>query len=105
MKISQRMIQAADWKCVYTYVGATTSFKTFACAAIPGLTITHDKVGSRPTKKTYSVNGRKTDSVITAIRWYNAEASGQEQGELGKRPVAGSPESIKATRGGTSIRQ
>lgn len=88
-KISQRIIQEATWKCVYTYVGKTSSFRTFACDSIPGLTITHDRVGSKPTKKTYSVNGRKTDSVITAIRWYNQTGNfkqGPKPGEL-KIPI------------------
>lgn len=91
-RISAKIMRDAEWKCVYSYVGSTTSFKTYASDAIPGLTITYDKVGSKRTKTTYTISGPnywfRTESPSQAVRLYNAQIEKARDG----RPATGSPE-------------
>lgn len=70
-QITARALRQADWKKVYQYTGATTSFSTYACDALPGLTVTHEKRGSKRTRTYYTVRGRQTDSPTQAVRLYN----------------------------------
>lgn len=89
MPISNKTLRDAEWKSVYRYIGATTGFETYACDALPGITITHNKVGSKRTTTIYRVHGKTTDSPIQAVRLYNEE----EKRRAGGYQAAGSPKS------------
>lgn len=101
-KVTAKKMRDVEWKCVYSYIGVNTSFKTYASDAIPGLTITYDKVGSKRSKTTYTISGvtshpdlaakskwsAKTESPSQAVKIYNA----QIEKAAGRRPSAGDPE-------------
>lgn len=104
-QITQRKIRDAEWAQVYAYDGKGTRFKTYACDAIPNLTITHEKIGKRRSRSVYTVirTGEvnlRTDSILHAIRSYNAEAK-KRAGV--SRPAAGSPEQARQPRRDTGI--
>lgn len=72
MTITVRQLRGANFIQVYSYDGTSTSFVTFACDAIPGLTLTHEKrKGSKKIVITYQCHGRKTDSPSQAVKFYN----------------------------------
>src|SRR5580693_2068697 len=101
--ISQKILRDAAWQCVYTYSGKTLSFVIFACDALPGITIAHERAkGYAKAKTIYTVNRKRTESPSQAVRIYNAQA--REQANLG-RPAAGSVESLGSARGTTGVRQ
>lgn len=93
MAISTKTLRDADWKQVYQYNGLSMTFATYACVAIPDLTITHHRSSrGRTVKTTYRVFGKTTDSPTQAVRIYNAE---QKVRATGGREAAGSVEQIK----------
>jgi hypothetical protein len=93
MPINNKTLRDANWKQVYRYVGKNTGFITYACDAIPGLTITKDLRGAKVVKTTYTIQretgGAKADSPAQAIRYYNAE----QKRKSGRPEVPGSPKS------------
>lgn len=67
-------LQKADWKLIfaYQYNDRGAGFKTFACDALPGITVTHDKkIGASKTLIYYTVNKQRTDSPWQACKIYN----------------------------------
>lgn len=97
--ISTRVIQDAEWNQIYFYQSPNVQFSTLASSTIPGLTIMYVKRKGCKTKSEYSVLGQKTDSVIQAIRWYNAEVTKRKvEAAGGRQEVAGSPEQVKSRR-------
>lgn len=93
-KITAKKMRDVEWKCVYSYVGVNTSFKTYASEAIPGLTITHEKVGPKRSRTIYTIivdvmSGKaciataKTESPSQAVKIYNA----QIEKAAGRRPI------------------
>ncbi len=73
--ISLKTLRDATWQQVYNYVGHLTSFVTYACDEVPGLTVTHEKRRRRSkVVTTYSYKGKRVDSPIAAVRLWNNEA-------------------------------
>ena len=85
-QITARVLRNAEWKAVYEYKGSSMSFVTYACDALPGLTITHETRGRRKTRTYYSARGRKTDSPTQAVRLYNATIKAAKAERSGQCP-------------------
>lgn len=70
-------LQKVNWKLVYDYRynDRGAGFKIFACDAVPGITVTHDKkIGASKTLIYYTVNKQRTDSPWQACKWYNSKS-------------------------------
>ena len=74
-QISQKTLRDATWQCVYTYSGKTLSFVIFACDALPGITIAHERTkGYAKAKTVYTVNKKRTESPSQAVKLWNEQA-------------------------------
>lgn len=99
-QVTARTLRNAKWDPVYTYTSApgafaksNYSFTTYACDALPGLTITKEtRSWKRGTTTTYKFMGRKTDSPTQIVRYWNEHAK-KAKGVDSGRPPAGSPKS------------
>lgn len=105
-QITARALRSVEWKQVYSYASApgafgkpTYSFVTYACDALPGLTVTKEERSGRRHRvtTTYKFMGRKTDSPTQIVRYWNEHAK-KVKGVDGGRSPAGSPKSIGPTR-------
>lgn len=98
-QITQKMLRDAVWAEVYAYGSDTLNFEIWASDQFPKLTITYDYTRGKRSRTTYTVHGRKTDSIIQAVRIYNEEAKRVNGG----RSTAGSPKSVGRAPGGTVL--
>lgn len=72
MTITIKQFRAMTWKKVYEYAGKVNHFETYSCEALPGVTITHDFKKGKPTRITYAVGKRRTESPSQLVKWINA---------------------------------
>lgn len=101
-QITARALRNADWKPVYTYdngrdtaiKGRRYTFTTYACGALPGVTITKEQRGTKRVRlnTSYQFQGRKTDSPTQLVRFWNEAARAAKSG--GPAP----PGSVNALR-------
>lgn len=97
-QITARALRQAEWKPVYTYARSPAfAFTTYACDALPGLTITKERHGVKrvKTNTVYKFNGRRTDSPTQIVRYWNEHAKAsktRKPGEPVGRPAAGRAE-------------
>lgn len=103
-QITARTLRNADWKPVYTYDNGRNSyaFTTYACDALPGITITKEARGTKRVRlnTVYQFQGRKTDSPTQLVRYWNEAARAARSG--GSAPP-GSPQQARRTRGGAGV--
>ena len=80
--ITLKTLRDVEWKQIYAYAGVTSSFVTFGCDTLPGITITHERVQNMLSKSKvvthYTVQTergpRRADNPTFAVRLYNEES-------------------------------
>lgn len=74
-QITARTLRNVEWKPVYTYDNGRNSytFTTYACDALPGVTITKERRGTKRVKinTIYQFENRKTDSPTQLVKYWN----------------------------------
>ena len=88
MPLTERQIRAATWVKQFDYSRNGRDFRAYTTDAAPGFALLHDGGLIR-----YRVNGKDTDSLSLAVKWFNAGQSDN------KARTPGSVEALRELRG------